>query len=78
MFFKEDYRSSCCGETNYWSFWRKMAIFVQTKNPNQCRIYQKKLSHEHGQPDAIISWLRTSIKDFQKKYDHYGDVLANL
>ena len=32
---------------NFWPFFRKLSIFVQTKNPNQCRIFHKKMMTDH-------------------------------
>lgn len=40
--FEENYRI-CVEKSNNWKFWRILALFVQSKNPNQCRIYHKRL-----------------------------------
>ena len=30
-------------DCNSWPFFRKLSIFIQSKNPNQCRIFHKKM-----------------------------------
>lgn len=62
----------------YWNFWRKAALFVQTKNPNQCRIYHKKLIYQHANVDSIVSNFQTNIKQYQSWKQYYSDKIINL
>jgi hypothetical protein len=51
-----------------WSFLRKMSLFVQTKNPNQCRIFHKKMMETHITLDLLVTSLRTKIERFEEWY----------
>lgn len=47
-----------------WSFYRKLSMFVQSKNPNQCRIHHKKMMKDHPSINSLVSHLRGSIQKF--------------
>ena len=47
-----------------WSFFRKLSLFVQSKNPNQCRIFHKKMMNDHLTINSLICQLKTTIHKF--------------
>lgn len=61
-----------------WSFLRKMSLFVQTRNPNQCRIFHKKMMEEHGGLTFLIADIRGKIDKFEEWIDHYEPSLRNM
>lgn len=61
-----------------WSFLRKMSLFVQTKNPNQCRIFHKKMMENHLTLNQLITALRTKIDKFEEWYEVYEPSLKNV
>lgn len=65
-------------EASSWSFLRKMSLFVQTKNPNQCRIFHKKMMESHPTLDLLICDLRTKIDKFEEWYEVYEPSLKNV
>lgn len=40
---------------NSWPFFRKLSMFVQSKNPNQCRIFHKKMMADHSSVHSLIA-----------------------
>ena len=46
------------------NFYRQLSIFVQTKNPNQCRIYHKKMIEQHTSINSLLSQLKADIPKF--------------
>lgn len=63
---------------NSWSFFRKLSIFVQSKNPNQCRIHHKKMMIHHSSIDSLSSHLRSTIHKFEEWFSFYEAALTNL
>jgi hypothetical protein len=61
-----------------WSFLRKMSLFIQTKNPNQCRIFHKKMMETHATLDLLTSDLRRKIERFEEWYESYLPSLKNV
>lgn len=51
-------------DCNSWSFFRKLSIFIQSKNPNQCRIFHKKMMSDHSSVASLLSELKESIHKF--------------
>lgn len=49
---------------NSWPFFRKLSIFIQSKNPNQCRIFHKKMMSDHPSIESLLCELKTSIHKF--------------
>ena len=47
-----------------WSFFNRLAMFVQVKNPNQCRIHHKKMMKDHCSINSLMTHLKTSIPKF--------------
>lgn len=48
-------------KSNSWSFLRKMSIFVQTKNPNQCRIFHKKMMESYESLTELVANLKNKV-----------------
>lgn len=65
-------------DLNSWPFFRKLSIFLQTKNPNQCRIFHKKMIAEYSSIHALISELKSTIPRFEDWEQHYEQPLVNL
>jgi len=42
-FFKSEYPDWSVTDNGKWPFFRNLSIFLQSKNPNQCRIFHKKM-----------------------------------
>lgn len=58
-------RNACLEmDFNSWPFFRRLSIFIQTKNPNQCRIFHKKMMAEHSSTGDLIAGLKTTIHKF--------------
>ena len=75
-FFEEGYR--ICGERKQnWKIWRAMAVFIQSKNPNQCRIFHKKPFNSHHSISSILSFFRYNIKQYEYWKLHYYCYLCN-
>ena len=51
-------------DLNSWPFFRKLSIFIQSKNPNQCRIFHKKMMGDHPSIDSLITQLQSDISKF--------------
>jgi len=49
---------------NSWPFFRKLSLFIQSKNPNQCRILHKKMMSDHSSIDSLLTNLKTTIQKF--------------
>ena len=47
-----------------WTFFRRLSLFVQTKNPNQCRIHHKKMMSDHLSINSLICQLKATISKF--------------
>ena len=47
-----------------WSFFRQLSLFVQSRNPNQCRIFHKKMMNDHLTINSLICQLKTTIPKF--------------
>jgi hypothetical protein len=45
--------------SNKWSFFRYLSIFLQTKNPNQCRILHLAMLQRHQSIEFIIHNFET-------------------
>jgi hypothetical protein len=61
-----------------WSFFRRLSIFLQSKNPNQCRIFHKQMLAQHASLDQLISALRSDIEQFEEWTANYYPALLNL
>lgn len=55
-------------DTGSWSFFRRLSLFMQTKNANQCRIYHQRLAKEHPSAVALLASLKEGIEQFQEWY----------
>jgi hypothetical protein len=51
-FFERELRGE--PEEKQWDFYRLLSMFVQSKNPNQCRIFHKKVVENHGNLENLF------------------------
>lgn len=61
-----------------WSFFRRLSVFLQTKNPNQCRIFHKQMLAQHASLPRLLAALRSDIDQFEQWTADYYPVLLNL
>lgn len=69
--FAEEFRTYPKHSNLPWALWRKMAIFLQTKNPNQCRIYYNKLTASFGSLPSITSYITQDIHNYPELRQRY-------
>jgi hypothetical protein len=55
-----------------------MSIFVQTKNPNQCRIFHKKMMESKTSTTELVANLKEKIEKFDEWFTIYEPQLRNL